>query len=69
MVAASCFRGGLSDYVLGLIEKIPELARLIVPLEEVAQARRKAKELGTEENRVFQYLETVRFDGDGEVRE
>ena len=68
MVAASCYRGGLTDFVQGLVAKIPDLATLIVPLGEAATTRRRVKELGTEENRVYQYLLTVRFDKNGEVR-
>lgn len=69
LVTASAYRGGLSDYVTGLVRRIPELRTLIVPLGDAARARRKIAEPGTEENRVYQYLQTIRFNPDGEVRE
>ena len=69
LVEANCYRGGLTDYVTGLIGKIPELRTVIVQLDDAAYTRRKIKEPGTEENRVYQYLKTVRFDANGEVRE
>ncbi len=68
LVTASIYRGGLSDHVKRVIEKVPELRTLIVPLADVARTRRKIGEPGTEENRVYQSLHAVRFNGDGEVR-
>ena len=69
LVEASIYRGGLSDHVTGLIAKIPELRTLIVPMADVAATRRKAQMPGTEENRVYQYLRSIRFNDNGEVRE
>lgn len=69
LVASSCFRGGLPAHVESLAAKIPDLARVIVPLSEVVAARRRAQEPGTEENRICRYLLTVRFDDTGGVRE
>lgn len=68
MVTASCYRGGLPDHVVKLMEKIPELAWMIVPLKDVAAVKMLIKEQGTQENGIFKYIETVRFDGNGEVR-
>lgn len=68
LVEGSSYRGGLSAHVAGLMEKIPELRTLIVPMADVANVRRRTQEPGTEENRVYQYLRTVRFDDKGEVR-
>lgn len=68
MVAASSYRGGLPDYVTRLAEKIPELVWMIVPLAEVAAVRARIKEQGTQENGIYQYLQNVRFDANGEVR-
>ena len=68
LIEGSVFRGGLNAHVAGLIAKIPELGRLIVPLSEVAAVRRRAKEPGTEEHRLCQHMLTIRFNPDGEVR-
>lgn len=68
LVMGNSYRGGLSEYVEGLVSKIPELDRMIVPMAEVSGTRRRLKEPGTEENRLYQYLETIRFDENGEVR-
>lgn len=68
MVAASSYRGGLPDYVTNLAEKIPELVWMIVPLADVATVRARIKEQGTQENGIYQYLQNVRFDANGEVR-
>jgi hypothetical protein len=68
LITGNAYRGGLSAYVTGLLEKIPEMNAVIVPMSEVANTRRKIQEPGTEENRVYEYLKTVRFNPDGEVR-
>jgi hypothetical protein len=68
LVAASVFRGGLNAHVAGLIAKIPEIASLIVPLSEVVAAKKRAREQGTAEYGLYQYLLSVRFDENGEVR-
>ena len=68
MVTASSYRGGLPDYVTRLVEKIPELVWMIVPLQEVAAVRARIKEQGTQESGIFQYLQNVRFEANGEVR-
>ena len=68
LIAASCYRAGIPDHVKRLMEKIPELAQVIVPLADVRETRRRASELGTEENRICQYLRSIRFGADGEVR-
>jgi hypothetical protein len=68
MVAGTCFRGGLNAHVTGMIAKIPEIASLIVPLSEVVEAKRRVKEPGTAEHGIYQYLLSVRFDPNGEVR-
>jgi hypothetical protein len=69
MVAASCYRGGLNSHVTGMIAKIPEIASLIVPLSEVVEAKRRVKEPGTAEYGIYQYLLSIRFDANGEVRQ
>jgi hypothetical protein len=69
LVASSVFRGGLSPHVTGLIEKIPELGQMIVPLDEVVEAKRRIKEPGTTEHGLCQYLISIRFNENGEVRE
>ena len=69
IVEASVFRGGLSAHVSRLIEKIPELETLIVPLSGLSEAKKCVKEPGTAENGIYQYLSAIRFDNDGEVRQ
>jgi hypothetical protein len=69
MVAGSAYRGGLDAHVAGMTAKIPEIARLVVPLSEVVAAKWKVKEQGTAEYGIYQYLLSVRFDANGEVRE
>jgi hypothetical protein len=68
IVGASVYRGGLNAHVAGLVAKVPEIAALIVPLSDIVEAKRKAKEPGTTEYGVYQYLLSVRFDENGEVR-
>ena len=47
------FRGGLPPYVKRAIEKIPEIERLIVPLNELEAMRAKINKPGTPEARFF----------------
>jgi hypothetical protein len=69
LTAASAFRGGLNAHVTGLVAKIPELAQMIVPLDEVVAAKRRVREQGTAEHDLYKYLLSVRFDENGEVRQ
>lgn len=68
LVHASCFRGGLSSAAEDVIKRCPEVAKLIVSVDETAATKRKIAEPGTEQHRVNEYLKTVRFGGNGEVR-
>ena len=47
------FRGGLPPYVKRAIEKIPEIERLIVPVNELEAMRAKINKPGTSEARFF----------------
>jgi hypothetical protein len=69
IVAGSIYRGGLNTHVTELIAKVPEIGQMIVPLAEIVAAKRKVKEQGTAEYGIYQYLLSIRFDGNGEVRE
>jgi hypothetical protein len=69
LISASVYRGGINAHVSGLMEKIPEIGQMIVPLSEIVAARRRVKEQGTVENGIYNYLLTIRFDENGEVRQ
>lgn len=69
MVHAACYRGGLSDSVKAVIDRCPEVAGLIVPVEDAPKTKAKIEKAGTEQHRLYDYLRGVRFDADGEVRE
>ena len=47
------FRGGLPQYVLRAIEKIPEIRELIVPVSELESMRQKINRPGTNESRLY----------------
>ena len=47
------FRGEIPPYCKSLIEKIPEIKELFVPVENLEEIRRKIKESGTNEARLF----------------
>lgn len=68
IMANTLFLGELPDYVTALIAKVPEVATMIIDTSELATARKLIQEAGTEYHRLHQYLLTVRFDGNGEVR-
>lgn len=47
------FKGGLPPHAKGLIEQVPEVKDLFVPVTELEDARRKIEEPGTNEARLF----------------
>lgn len=68
ITAHALFLGDLPVFVETLVAKLPEVATMIIETSELAAARKQIHETGTEYNRVYQYLLSVRFDGNGEVR-
>lgn len=68
ITANTLYLGESPDYVTALIAKVPEVATMIIETSGLAAARKLIQEAGTEYHRVYQYLLTVRFDGNGEVR-
>jgi hypothetical protein len=54
IVSMSLYRGGLPKNISALIEKYPEIGKLIVPVTELAATQKKISTQGTEENRLFQ---------------
>lgn len=68
LTANSLFRGELPQYVTALVKKIPEIAVMIVDILELTAKRELTREAGTEYHRVYQYLQSIRFDGNREVR-
>lgn len=66
--AHTLFIGDLPAFVETLITRVPEVAKMIVETSELAAARKQVNEMGTECHRVYQYLLSIRFDGNGEVR-
>ena len=42
---------------------------MMVSLSELVEAKKRVQEQGTSENGIYQYLLTIRFDENGEVRE
>ena len=47
------FRGGLPPWCEDWFGKIPEIRELFVPVEELGNMRKKIKEPGTNESRLF----------------
>lgn len=68
IIGNTLFLGSLPAFVDALITKVPEVATLVVETTVLASARKQVLEAGTEYHRVYQYLQSVRFDGNGEVR-
>lgn len=51
------FRGGLQPYVKRAIEKIPDIEKLIVPVDELEETRKKIDKPGTNEARLFREIQ------------
>ena len=67
IIAGSVYRDGIPANIQALIEKIPDVGRIIVPVKDFSSVRQAAKTEGTEYHRLYNALLTVRFDGE-EVR-
>jgi hypothetical protein len=52
------FKGGLPPYCNNLLEKIPELKELFVPVEGLEATRQKIAESGTNEARLFYLVQS-----------
>lgn len=56
IISMSVYRGGIPRNIEALIEKIPEVGRLIVPVSRLIEVRQKTATQGTEENRLYQVI-------------
>ena len=68
IVAGSVYRNGLPVQVEKLVEKVPEVGRLLVPIEDYLSVRTATQTQGTEEHRIYHALLAVRFGDNQEVR-
>ena len=69
IIAGSVYRGGLPVQIEKLVEKVPEVSRLLVLIENFITVRKATQTQGTEEHRIYHGLLVVRFDENGEVRQ
>jgi hypothetical protein len=54
------FIDGTPAHVSRAIERLPEIQKLIVPVENLTAIKAKAETQGTEENRIYSYILTER---------
>lgn len=69
MIGNSVYKNGLPDNVNRMIEKVPDIEKLIVPVSSYPEVKQAVATAGTEYNRLYNALLNVRFTEDGEVRE
>ena len=69
MIANSVYKNGLPDSVNRMIEKVPDIEKLIVPVVSYPEVKQEMATAGTEYNRLYNALLNVHFTEDGEVRE
>lgn len=67
IIGGSVYKNGIPRNIEELIEKVPEVGQMIVPVKEFSHVREATRTQGTEQHRLWHYLESVRFDGE-EVR-
>ena len=60
------FKGGLPPHAKGLIEQVPEVGELFVPVKDLGSMRRKIEDPGTNEARLFYAVQQATVRG-GEV--
>jgi hypothetical protein len=60
LMSMAVFRGGIPGNIGRLIEKIPEIGGLIVPVNQLADVRKKIAVQGSEENRLNQVILAAR---------
>ncbi|MDR1516253.1 MAG: hypothetical protein LBS45_11215 [Synergistaceae bacterium] len=56
IISGALYRGGLPKNIEAIVEKVPEIGRLIVPVGKLAETQRKTAVAGTEENRLYQVI-------------
>jgi hypothetical protein len=60
LMSMAVFRGGIPGNIERLIEKIPEIGGLIVPVSQLAGVKKKIAVQGSEENRLNQVILAAR---------
>jgi hypothetical protein len=60
IVSMTIYRGDLPANIKALAEEIPEIKKLIVPVTRLNETKRKSDTLGTEENRLYQVIQSRR---------
>ncbi|MBJ6362100.1 hypothetical protein ACFOQM_12440 [Paenibacillus sp. GCM10012307] len=63
LLQSTVFRDGVPDYLQSLLEELPDVASLIVSLEQIADVEQRIQKTGTAENVAYQRL------AKGEVKE
>lgn len=53
LTTMSVYRGGLPRHVLALIERTPEIGKLIAPVDKLPEMRKLTRTPGTEEHRLY----------------
>ena len=69
MIANSVYKNGLPDSVNRMIEKVPDIEKLIVPVTSYPEVKQEVATAGTAYNRLYNALLGVRFNDNGEGRE
>lgn len=60
LMSMAVFRGGIPGNIQRLVEKIPEIGGLIVPVSQLADVKKKIADKGSEENRLNQVILAAR---------
>lgn len=53
LLSGQVFKGGMPPWLEDLYEKIPEIAELFIPVDNVMEVQKKLKDPGSNESRVF----------------
>lgn len=56
LLQSTVFRGGVSEYLKPLLEEIPEVAELIVPVETISEVQGRISKTGTAEYVAYQTI-------------
>ena len=67
LIGGSVYKNGVPDFVNRMIERVPEIGQMIVPVSDYPQVRREAFTPGTEYNRLYNILAKTIIKADGEV--
>ncbi len=62
IIINSVYRNGLPPNIAALVEKIPEIGKLLVPVSALNETRKRIATQGTEENRLYQAILAKRRD-------